>query len=562
MLTNFLGYVSTKALRGALVVALGATLAALTAVALVAVSPAARAADGNCQTSGSEVVCTFDTPGTSIWTVPASVQQATFDVFGAQGGPGFGGSGTGGGGGGGLGGEMKATFSVEPTTQFEVNVGGVGMSTGFPHSAGGINGGGNGGVFGGGGGGGASDVRVGNFALADRIMVAGGGGGGGGGGDQPFCPNGNSGGAGGFGSGDFGEDGDSSINGGGGGGGGTAVGGGFGGSSETAAGGGFGGSGTLGFGGPGGSASDPTNPCIEGGSGGGGGGGYYGGGGGGSGNSALSDSFAGGGGGGGSGFVNLGLPSLSNVESNPQVHDSEGLVRITYTLPTPTSVLVIGDTTVTEGNSGTSNATFTVSLSEPSAQPVTVDYATEGGTATAGEDYVPTGPTGSTLTFGPGVRSRTISVQVNGDTQYEPDETFFVNLTNPTNATISDSRGIGTITNDDLPPDPTAPTVSTTSPGDNGTMGRADLVTATFSEEVKGVSEQTFFLKQYTIDKKGKETYVPVAAKVTTPNGITAVLDPTKDLGKGTYQVTITEGVSDKAGNALVPKTWSFKVVK
>jgi hypothetical protein len=56
MFTN-LGYVSNKGLRGALVVALDATLAALAAVALVATSPAARAADGNCQTSESEVVC-------------------------------------------------------------------------------------------------------------------------------------------------------------------------------------------------------------------------------------------------------------------------------------------------------------------------------------------------------------------------------------------------------------------------------------------------------------------------------------------------------------------------
>ena len=61
MLTNT-GYVSTKAVRVALVVALvvalGATLASLATVALVAASPAARAADGNCQPSGSEVVCT------------------------------------------------------------------------------------------------------------------------------------------------------------------------------------------------------------------------------------------------------------------------------------------------------------------------------------------------------------------------------------------------------------------------------------------------------------------------------------------------------------------------
>jgi hypothetical protein len=51
----------------------------LAAVALAAASPAATAADGNCEPSGSKVVCTFDTPGTSSWTVPNGVTQATFD---------------------------------------------------------------------------------------------------------------------------------------------------------------------------------------------------------------------------------------------------------------------------------------------------------------------------------------------------------------------------------------------------------------------------------------------------------------------------------------------------
>ena len=55
---------------------------------------------------------------------------------------------------------------------------------------------------------------------------------------------------------------------------------------------------------------------------------------------------------------------------------------------------------------------------------------------------------------------------------------------------------------------------------------------------------------------------MPVTAKVTTPNDITAVLNPTKDLARGTYQATMTAGVTDKAGNALVPKTWSFTVVR
>jgi large repetitive protein len=127
---------------------------------------------------------------------------------------------------------------------------------------------------------------------------------------------------------------------------------------------------------------------------------------------------------------------------------------------------------VFEVNSGTSQAVFTVSLSETSMQTSKVDYSTSNGTATAGADYV---TTSSTLTFAPGVTTQTVSVPVIGDTRYEPDETFFVDLSNPTNTTISDSRGIGTITNDDPPPDTTAPTVSTTYPDANGTMGKADL---------------------------------------------------------------------------------------
>jgi hypothetical protein len=155
---------STKALR----VALGATLAALAAVALVAVSPAARAADGTCQRSGSEVVCTFDTLGTSTWTVPDGVTQVTCDVFGTQGG-----SGGGSGGQGGFGGEAKATFfNLQPSSQLPVNVGITGHDgTDTTGGAGGINVGANGGDFRGGGD--ASDVRFGSFDLADRIIVGG-----------------------------------------------------------------------------------------------------------------------------------------------------------------------------------------------------------------------------------------------------------------------------------------------------------------------------------------------------------------------------------------------------
>jgi Calx-beta domain len=80
---------------------------------------------------------------------------------------------------------------------------------------------------------------------------------------------------------------------------------------------------------------------------------------------------------------------------------------------------------------------------------VTVQYATADGGATAGSDYQ---AVGGTLTFAPGETSKTITVPVNGDRLPEPNETFFVNLGNATNATIADGQGVGTIADDDAEP--------------------------------------------------------------------------------------------------------------
>ena len=116
------------------------------------------------------------------------------------------------------------------------------------------------------------------------------------------------------------------------------------------------------------------------------------------------------------------------------------------------SKIFIDDVTVLEGNNGTRNATFTVSLSNPSSQAVTVRYATANGTATAGEDYTGTN-TPRTLTFAPGQTSRTITVPVRGDVQVEGNETFFVNLFQPSsNAILADNQGQGTIRTDDVAP--------------------------------------------------------------------------------------------------------------
>jgi hypothetical protein len=106
----------------------------------------------------------------------------------------------------------------------------------------------------------------------------------------------------------------------------------------------------------------------------------------------------------------------------------------------------INDVAVAEGNAGTSTATFTVSLSAASGLPATVAFSTADGTATQPSDYQ---SASGVLTFAAGQTTGTVSVTIVGDTANEPNESFVVNLANPTNASIADPQGVGTMTNDD-----------------------------------------------------------------------------------------------------------------
>src|SRR5262249_56751645 len=109
----------------------------------------------------------------------------------------------------------------------------------------------------------------------------------------------------------------------------------------------------------------------------------------------------------------------------------------------------VADYAANEGNSGTTPFTFAVTLSAPSSNTVTVNYSTANGTALAGSDYT---SASGTVTFAPGQTTQTITVNVTGDTTYEPDETFTVNLTGVSGGpTLGRSQATGTIRNDDLP---------------------------------------------------------------------------------------------------------------
>ena len=111
------------------------------------------------------------------------------------------------------------------------------------------------------------------------------------------------------------------------------------------------------------------------------------------------------------------------------------------------SALSISDVSVVEGDAGTTNAVFTVTLTRTDDLTVTAVAISFNGTAADASDYHSILPT--LLTFGPGETRRTVAVAVIGDTVYEPNETFFVSLNAPSNATIADSLGKGTIIDDD-----------------------------------------------------------------------------------------------------------------
>jgi hypothetical protein len=266
----------------------------------------------------------FPNRGVYTWTVPAGVTHATFDLYGAQGGPGVISPppAT-----GGLGAHVRASLATTAGRTYTLTVGGQGGSPnngpgpgGFPGNAA-PGGAGVCGSSGGGGGGGEADVRTGPgdiSGLASRLLVAGGGGGAGQG--NPPEPNGGAGGPNGVSAADgsaFGLD--HPVTGGGGG---TQTAGGAGGS-------GGGQPGTFGIGGAGGSNTGcQGNPFVIGTGGGGGAGGYYGGGGGSFGAQVQNSGHSATGGGGGSSFITPSATCSQPTETG--VRQGDGLIVITY----------------------------------------------------------------------------------------------------------------------------------------------------------------------------------------------------------------------------------------
>lgn len=166
--------------------------------------------------------------------------------------------------------------------------------------------------------------------------------------------------------------------------------------------------------------------------------------------------------------------------SGATISDDSGLATV-FDDDTPPG-LAVNDVTAVEGSSGTPAATFTITRAGNVGATSSVRYATVAGTASATSDFA---PVSATMDFAAGERTKAVTVNLNGDTRAEPDETFSLRLSSPISATIADDTGVGTILNDDNPPSLSVNDVSVT----EGTLvGGTATFTITRSGDATGSS--------------------------------------------------------------------------
>ena len=183
----------------------------------------------------------------------------------------------------------------------------------------------------------------------------------------------------------------------------------------------------------------------------------------------------------------------------------------------------INDVTQAEGN-GPNQMTFLVTLDNASEQTVTANFATTNGTATAPSDF--TAITLDVLTFDPGETEKTIVVDVNGDLDIEADETFFVNLSSPVNATILDDQGVGTLTNDDA--------------------GAAGMVQLSASA--------------YSVNENGGSATITVTRLAGTGGAITVAYATSNGTATAGQDYTATSGTLSWASGDAAAKTFSIPI--
>lgn len=199
--------------------------------------------------------------------------------------------------------------------------------------------------------------------------------------------------------------------------------------------------------------------------------------------------------------------------------------------------LSINSIALKEGNSGTSRFNFTVTLSARSAETITVNYATQALTASAGDDYT---DTNGTLTFAAGETKKTVTVAVRRDWRYENPETFAVNLSDATGAIIAQGSGIGTIRNDDAAPRVSIGRVQVTE-GDSGTTD------AVFTVTLSAASGRTTTVHYATANgtaSVAEGDYLAATGNVTIPAGVTGGTITVQVNGDTLYEADETFKVS------------------
>jgi large repetitive protein len=193
--------------------------------------------------------------------------------------------------------------------------------------------------------------------------------------------------------------------------------------------------------------------------------------------------------------------------------------------------LTINGVSANEGNSGTTNFTFTVSLSTPApAGGVSFDIATTNNSATAVSDYVARALTGQTIAAGSS--SYSFTVAVNGDTAFESNESFFVDVTNVTGAVATVSRGTGLIANDDAAPSLSINDVTVTE-GNSGTTN------ATFTVTLSAATSSTVRVNYATADFTAFQPgdYTATSGTLTFAPGITTQTITVPVIGDTTVEL-------------------------
>ena len=231
--------------------------------------------------------------------------------------------------------------------------------------------------------------------------------------------------------------------------------------------------------------------------------------------------------------------TLSNITRGATFSQTVLVVTIADNDPS----FAIGDASVTEGNAGTSLATFIVTQNTASTSTTSVNYATANGTASAGTDYI---ATSGTLTFAPGDVTKSVVVTVSGDLQNELDEKFEVNLSAPVNAIVGDGEGIGTIVDDDIP----GVSVSDASVGEAAS-------TATFTVTLSIPAVETVTVGYATADGTATAGLDYVAASGTltfapgevTNSVVVAVSDDLQDESDEQFALTLSDPVNAVVGD-------------